>query len=31
MIHCKEREGIERKSLFMKECDSVQCIRDGMD
>lgn len=28
-IHCKEREG--RKSMFMEECDSVQCGRwDGL-
>lgn len=28
-IHCKEREG--RESMFMEECDSVQCGRwDGL-
>lgn len=30
-IHCKEREGRKRKSVFMEECDSVQCVRDGTD
>ncbi len=30
-IHCKEREGRERKSVFMEECDCVQCMGDGTD
>lgn len=30
-IHCKEREGRKRKSVFMEECDCVQCMRDGTD
>lgn len=28
-IHCKEREGRERKSVFMEEC--VQSMGDGTD
>lgn len=28
-IHFKEREGRERKSMFMEECDNVQCMGDG--